>query len=171
MRSRWYRYFWTELGRRMIEPERVSELPGYLPVEMKNVLQSQPPPLGSPVFRQGSRLSSRKARHIYGYTWEVLRAQGFNRPLRLRPWPGISLLFPYSRNNIVIIPQAFSERIPPEKRALSLVGRTGAAQREGYELWVIPALWNDDITAIFRIGGIKACSLDKLVELCENGFS
>ncbi|MCD4848586.1 MAG: hypothetical protein K8R76_10390 [Candidatus Aegiribacteria sp.] len=172
MRNRWFLYFWTELGRRMLEPDSVSEIPLYLPSVMAEVLSSPAPPaLRRSVLQLDNRLDSRKARYIYRYTWEILREHGFSRPLRLQPWPGISLLLPFVKDNIAVIPQSFSERIPPSKRALSLVGRSAAALLEGYELWVVPAVWNDEITSIFKDGGVKACSLDRLEGKCEHGFS
>ena len=172
MRNRWFLYFWTELGRRMLEPDSASEILRYLPSVMAEVLSSQAPPvLRRSVLQLDNRLDSRKARYIYRYTWEILRKHGFSRPLRLQPWPGISLLLPFVKDNIAVIPQSFSERVPPSKRALSLVGRSAAALMEGYELWVVPAVWNDEITSIFKDGGVKACSLDRLEGKCEHGFS
>lgn len=171
MRNRWFLYFWTELGRRMLEPDSAYEIPLYLPSVMAEVLSSSPPAVRKSVFQLDKQLDSRKARHIYRCTWEILREHGFSRPLRLQPWPGISLFLPFYKNNIAVIPQSFSERVPPSKRALSLVGRSAAALLEGYELWVVPALWNDEIISVFRDGGVKACSLDRLEGICEHGFS
>jgi hypothetical protein len=171
MRNRWFLFFWTELGRRMLEPDSASEIPRYLPSVMAEVLSSSPPAVRRSVLQLEKRLDSRKARYIYRYTWEILREHGFSRPLRLQPWPGISLFLPFYKDNIAVIPQSFSERIPPSKRALSLVGRSAAALLEGYELWVVPAVWNDEIISVFRNGGVKACSLDRLDSVCEHGFS
>ncbi len=168
MRNRWYRYFWTELGRRITGAE--TELPSYLPDEMADVLHAELPDKGEFSFRLGSRLSPRKARNIYGYTWNVLRERGFSRSLKLKPWPGVSILIPFYRNSIGVIPQSFSRRIPPEKRALSLVGRSAAALSLGVDLWIVPANWSDDVLAIFSSGGVKACSLDNLTGICEEWF-
>lgn len=167
MRNRWYRYFWTELGRRITGTE--TDLPLYLPDEMADALHAEVPEHGEFSFLLGSKLSPRKARNIYGYTWEILRRGGFSRSLRLNPWPGVSMLIPFYRNDIGVIPQSFSGRIPPEKRALSLVGRSAAARSLGINLWIVPANWNDDVLAIFSIGGVKACSLDNLAGICEEG--
>ncbi len=168
MRNRWYRYFWTELGRRVTGTE--TDFPEYLPDEMADVLHAGLPDKGEFSFRLGSKLSPRKARNIYGYTWEILRRKGFSRSLKLIPWPGVSMLVPFYRNDIGVIPQSFSRRIPPEKRALSLVGRSAAALSLGVELWIVPANWSDDVLAIFRSGGVKACSIDNLAGICEEEF-
>ena len=171
MRNRWFLYFWTEFGSRILDPDSVSEPPRYFPSNMAGVLLSSPPPAGKSVLQLRNQLDSRKARHIYMYTWEILRKHGFSRPLRLQPWPGITLLLPFFRNNIAVIPQSFSERVPPSKRALSLVGRSAAAMINGYELWVVPAVWNDEIISVFREGGIKACSHDELDSICKSVMS
>jgi hypothetical protein len=168
LRNRWYRYFWTELGRRITGTE--TDLPSYLPYEMADVLRAELPDKGEFSFRMGSKLSPRKARNIYGYTWEILRGWGFSRSLRLMPWPGVSMLVPFYRKNIGVVPQSFSRRIPPEKRALSLVGRSAAARSLGVDLWIIPANWSDEVLSIFSSGGVKACSLDNLTGICEEGF-
>ncbi len=169
MRNRWYHFFWTELGRRITGTETV--LPEHLPDEMAEVLRAEPPEAGECLLRLDSKLSPRKSRNIYGYTWEVLREQGFSRSLRLVPWPGVTMLIPFHRGNIGVIPQSFSRRIPPEKRAMSLVGRSTAALKMGYNLWVIPADWDDGILSVFSGGGIKASSLDNLADVCRKGFS
>ncbi|MCK5115642.1 MAG: hypothetical protein KAR44_03520 [Candidatus Aegiribacteria sp.] len=169
MKNRWYRYFWTELGRRIAGTE--TALPEHLPEEMVEILRTGSFDPGECYLKLNSKLSSRKSRNIYGYTWSVLREHGFSRSLRLMPWPGITMLIPFYRDGIGISPQSFSRRIPPEKRAMSLVGRSAAALRMGYSLWVVPAVWNDDILSIFSTGGVKACSLDNLADVCRKGFS
>ncbi len=171
MKNRWYRFFWTELGRRIIGQE--TSLPAYLPNEMACVLREYEglTETEESVLRLGSRLSPRKSRNIYGYTWEILRSNGFSRGLRFKPWPGITMLIPFYRNNTAVIPQSFSKRIPPDKRALSLVGRSAAVLKTEFKLWVVPADWNDDILSIFTSGGVKACSLDNLTDICrEDSF-
>ncbi len=169
MKNRWYHFFWTELGRRITGTETV--LPEHLPDAMAEVLRHGPPDHGECHFHLDSKLSPRESRNIYGYTWTVLREHGFSRSLRLTPWPGITMLIPFYRGGIGVTPQSFSRRIPPEKRAFSLVGRSAAALKMGYSLWVVPADWNDDILSIFSSGGVKACSLDNLADVCRNGFS
>lgn len=169
MKNRWYRFFWTELGRRITGTE--TALPEHLPDEMAEVLCNRPPDPGECLFRMDSKLSQRKSRKIYGYTWNVLREHGFSRSLRLTPWPGITMLIPFYRGSIGVTPQSFSRRIPPEKRALSLVARSAVALEMGYSLWVVPADWNDEILSIFSSGGVKVCSLDNLADVCRKGFS
>jgi len=169
LKNRWYHFFWTELGRRITGTETV--LPEHLPDSMAEVLHHELPDHGESFFQLDSKLSSRQSRNIYGYTWAVLREHGFSRSLRLMPWPGITMLVPFYRDGIGISPQSFSRRIPPEKRALSLVGRSAAALRMGYSLWVIPADWTDDILSVFSAGGVKACSLDNLDDVCRKEFS
>ncbi|MEN8208917.1 MAG: hypothetical protein ABFR50_06675 [Candidatus Fermentibacteria bacterium] len=169
MKNKWYHYFWTELGRRVTGTE--TALPEHLPPEMAEILSTGSPDIGESRILLNSKLSPRQARSIYGYTWSTLREHGFSRSLRLVPWPGITLLIPFYRDSIAISPQSFSRRIPPEERALSLVGRSVAARKTGYSLWVVPADWNDDILSIFNAGGLKACSLDNLADACRKGFS
>ena len=169
MKNRWYHFFWTELGRRITG--KGTALPEHLPDKMAEILRTELFDPGESVLHLNSKLSSRKARNIYGHTWNILREHGFSRSLRLMPWPGITMLIPFYRDSIGISPQSFSSRIPPEKRAMSLVGRSVAALKTGYSLWVVPADWNDDILSVFRNGGVKACSLDNLDDVCRKGFS
>lgn len=160
MRNPWYLFFWTELGRRITggaEP-----LPDGLPFEMATVLRSKPPSRGGGRILIGSRMSSRSARYIYAHTWNGLRELGFSRPLRLRPWPGITLLVPFYRGSSGVLPQSFSERVPRRERALSLVGRSAAARRSGTLLWAVLADWDDEVLRILENGGVSACSLDML---------
>ena len=138
---------------------------------MAEVLRNKPPDHEEFRFQLDLKLSPRKSRNIYGYTWDVLREHGFSRSLRLMPWPGITMLIPFYRDGIGISPQSFSRRIPLEKRAMSLVGRSAAVLKMGYSLWVVPADWNDDILSIFSSGGVKACSLDNLADVCRKEFS
>ena len=169
MKNRWYHYFWTELGRRINGTE--TTLPEHLPEQMAEVLRNEPPDHKEFRFRLDSKLSPQKSRNIYGYTWDILREHGFSRSQRLTPWLGITMLIPFYRDGIGISPQSFSRRIPPNKRAMSLVGRSAAALKMGYNLWVVPADWNDDILSIFSTGGVKACSLDNLADVCRKEFS
>lgn len=163
MRNRWYLFFWTELGRRTVGDP--GALPAHLPEAMATVLSSPAPvpPAGRTVL--GEPLQPRQGRFIYGHVWEELRGMGFSRPLRLEPWPGISLLIPFYRDRVAVMPQSFSHRVPPGKRALSLVGRSVAAERAGITLWVSAARWNDDLLAVLRRGGVRVCSPDMLKEV------
>ena len=69
-----------------------------------------------------------------------------------------------------MLPQSFSERIPAEKRAYSIVGRSAAAYSMGISLWIVTADWNEDVLSIFKKGGVKACSLDNLHGICKDAF-
>jgi hypothetical protein len=169
VKNAWYQYFWTELGRRITGRE--TAIPDHLPSIMAEILRGGVPDHGKCLLRLGSGLSSRRSRNMYGYTWDILRGWGFSRPLRLEPWPGVTMMIPFYRNGIGVMPQSFSSRVPSEKRALSLVGRSAAAARIQCSLWIVPATWNEEILEIFRLGGVRACSLDNLADLCCTGFS
>jgi len=174
LKNRWYRYFWTELGRRIARAETdVSVFPRYIPDEMASALRQweELPDTGKSILRLDSRMSPRESRSIYGYTWKVLNEHGFNRSLRLSPAPGITLLIPFYRGRIGVLPQSFSRRIPADKRAYSLVGRSAAALSKGISLWIVTADWNEDVLSIFESGGVKACSLDNLHGICKDAFS
>ena len=164
MRNRWYRYFWTELGRRVLE-ESTPE-PRGLPESMARVLSDFQGSAQGSVLRMGEKLDSRKTVHIYKMGWKVLREEGFSRPLRLEPWPGVGLLIPFWRASgetaTGVIPQSFSSRVPLRERALAMVGKTAAAGKEGVELWILAGSWNREVLEVFRSGGVRACSLDRL---------
>jgi hypothetical protein len=163
LRNSWYLFFWTELGRRIMEDGR--ELPSHLPKPMVRALEDQTPDPGQGLILKGGRLSSREARFIYGRVWDELRCRGFSRPLRLYPWPGISLLIPFFRGSEGVVPQSFSKRVPSRERALALVGRAAAARRAGFDLLVVMATWNDDVLNVLENGGVRACSMDRLSEM------
>lgn len=167
MRDRWYRLFWTELGRRLLgggEP-----LPEGLPSRMSSVLRSSlaKPERGSVLVEE--MLTSREARSIYGRTWKLLRDMGYSRPLRLDPWPGINLLLPFHRDLTAVVPQSFSSRVPEKERALSLVGRNAAAALEGYRMVVVMARWSREVLEVLEAGGVSACSLDMVTTMCGRG--
>jgi len=165
MRDRWYRWFWTELGRRMQDPEHLSDVPSAAPAAMSMVLAGEPPPLSSPDIRLGEPISDRAARHIYQYLWKELAPEGFSRPMRLTPWEEVTLLLPFFRKRSAFLPQSFSCRVPARDRLLSLCGRTGAALLCGIELWIVPAMWDESIAADMQQGGLKVCSLDRIGEV------
>ena len=167
MRSRHFRFFWTELGRRLTGD--AGELPAHLPAEMKSVLTGELPAVQRGELVLDERLS--RVRHIYSYTWKILRDEGFSRPLRLEPWPGISLLLPFYRGTTAFLPQSFSSRIPREERTLSLAGRTAAAALKGVRLWIVAATWDSGIEDALRRGGVSACSLGNLRDLCRRSRS
>jgi len=132
---------------------------------MKRILDEEPPSLPVSDIRLGAPMSDRAARHIYQYVWKRLAQEGFSRPLRLMPWEDVTLLLPFHRDGLALIPQSFARRVPAAERILSLCGRTGAALLCGIELWVVPAMWDDGIARLMLDSGLKVCSLDKLGEL------
>ncbi len=165
MRDRWYRWFWTELGSRMQDPEYFPSVPSAVPAAMSRVLAGEPPPLSSSDIRLGEPMSARAARHIYQYLWKDLASEGFSRPRRLTPWEDVTLLLPFYRKELALLPQSFSCRVPARERVLSLCGRTGAALLCGVELWIVPAMWDESIEADMHQGGLKVCSLDRIGEV------
>ncbi|MBN2586831.1 MAG: hypothetical protein JXA64_01610 [Candidatus Fermentibacteraceae bacterium] len=163
MRNSRYLFFWTELGRRITGDGR--ELPPYLPKPMVRALEEQAPDPGRGLILTDGQLSPREARFIYGRVWDELRCRGFSRPLRLYPWPGISLLIPFFRGSEGVIPQSFSRRVPSRERALAMVGRAAAARRAGFDLLVVMATWDDDVLNVLENGRVRACSMDRLIEM------
>ncbi len=169
MKNRWYRYFWTEIGRQAADPgSPPAEPPTGLPVALSSVLLHLNPPSSvgkRPELLTGSMLTERKNRHIYSLTWEVLRTAGFRRPLRLEPWPGVALLVPFVRENVCVLPQSFGSRIPSQERALSVVGRSIACLQEGYTMVSVLGRWDDRILDVLSAGEVVCCSLDRLEEM------
>jgi hypothetical protein len=172
MKNRWYRYFWTELGRRAADngSPPVQPPPG-LPAALSSALSHlhPEPRVGSrPEFFTGAMLGERKNRHVYSLTWEILRPLCFRRPLRLEPWPDVDLLVPFVREGVCVIPQSFASRIPARERALSLVGRSIACRQEGYEMVSVLGRWDDRILDVLAEGRVFCCALDRLEEtLCS----
>lgn len=167
MRNRLYRYFWTELGRRILGD--FSPIPDGLPESMVRVIEDFQGTAEGSLLRMGTKLDFRKTGHVYQRGWKVLREEGFERPLRLQPWPDVSLLVPFGRLSgtscIGVVPQSFSERVPFRERALAMVGKTAAAGMKEVELWVLAGRWNNEVLEIFHSGGVRACSLDNLKEV------
>jgi len=165
LKDRWTRWFWTEMGIRMSRPGAASELPPHVPGPMADALSGEVPIMTMPDLRLGGSLTRRAARHIYMSAWKELRALGFSRPLRLEPWPGITLLLPFHRGAVAVIPQGFPERVPAEARLLSLAGRTGAASLMGVELWVLTALWDEALRDGMERCGLRVITLDRAGEV------
>ena len=169
MKNRWYRYFWTEIGRRVADPgSPPEEPPPGLPATLSSALlhlhpsssvDNRPEPL------TGSMLTPRKNRYVYCLTWEVLRMAGFRRPLRLEPWPGVDLLIPFVREHVCVLPQSFGYRIPAHERALSVAGRSIACLQEGYTMVSVLGRWDDSILDVLSAGRVVCCSLDRLEEM------
>ncbi|MBD3276958.1 MAG: hypothetical protein GF388_01545, partial [Candidatus Aegiribacteria sp.] len=158
MRNRWYLYFWTELGRRILGES--TPIPKGLPESMARVVRDHTLQAEESVLSMGAKLNDRKTIHIYKRGWKLLREEGFRRPLRLQPWPEVDLLIPFWRSSghssIGVIPQSFSSRVPYRKRALAMVGKTAAASAEGVELWILAGSWNEEVLDVFRSGGVNA---------------
>ena len=166
MRNRWYRLFWTELGRRMLNHGHVPDIHPGMPPHMAMVLEGEPPPLPlNGELLLGEPMSERAARHIYRYLWKRLAEERFSRPKRLAPWDGITLLLPFYRGELALLPQAFSSRVPVGERTLSLCGRTGAASLSGVDLWVVPATWDGEVPDRMSECRLRACSLDRIGEV------
>lgn len=165
MRNRWYRWFWTELGLRMTEPGARTEVPKGAPLEMAQVLGGSLPGISRSELRLGESMSARSARHVYQVSWKELRPLGFSRPLRLEPWPGITLLLPFHRGQVAVLPQAFPERVPLVPRMLSLVGRTGAASAAGVQLWIMVGRWDGTVLGEMERLGLRAVSPDTAREV------
>jgi hypothetical protein len=163
LRNRWYRFFWTELGSRLILGP--GDLPPRLPDDMVRVLDSVSMTTFGGRLELGEKMQARAARYVYAYVWNRLRELGFSRPLRIEPWPGINLLIPFYRGRECVIPQSFSKRIPAVDRALAMVGKTHAARETGLDVWIAAAGWNDEILKIFRRGGVSALSLDRMEKI------
>ena len=165
MRNRWYRWFWTELGLRMAEPDTRGEVPEGAPREMAQVLGGQLPGIPPADLRLGESMSARSARQVYQVSWKELRPLGFSRPMRLEPWPGITLLLPFYRGEVAVLPQAFPERVPLALRVLSLAGRTGAASLSGVQLWIMAGRWDETLREEMERRGIRAVSPDTVREV------
>ncbi len=147
-----------------------SSIPRHMPEHMKAVLEeSRWSADVTGRILTGERLSPRESRWIYRLTWNELRNKGFSRPLRITPWPGVTMLLPFYRGYLAVTPQSFSERIPSRSRALAMVGRTRAALESGYRLVVVMAGWTDEVLDIMERGAVTACSPDRLNELLFSG--
>jgi len=132
---------------------------------MASALAGVPPAAAVHDLRLGESLTRRASRHIYASAWKELRTHGFSRPLRLEPWPGIHLLLPFHRGTTAVIPQGFPDRVPAEARLLSLAGRTGAAFLLGVELWVLTALWDEELREAMARCGLRVITLDRVGEV------
>jgi len=119
----------------------------------------------------GEMLTPRESRFIYGRTWRILRGMGYSRPLRLSPWPGVTLLLPFHSDRTAVVPQSFSRRVPELERALALVGRNAGTAAVGYGLVVVMARWSLEVLEVLEAGGVSACSLDMLPAVCGRGSS
>ncbi len=148
----------------MLDPAREPEVPRYAPGTMRKALREVPGAPAGACLQLGRMMQRREARHIYQRTWKTLRPLGFSRPLRLEPWPGVTLLLPFVRGRLAVIPQSFSPRVPERERALSLVGRSAASGICGYRMLTVLGTWDREVLELLEAGGCRACSLDMLEE-------
>jgi hypothetical protein len=170
VKNRWQRFLWTELGRRLVHRDSpVPPPPAGMPSSLLSALETglPHPGAGKASGSTGSMLPDRSNRHIYSLTWEVLRREGFSRPLHLQPWPGVDLLLPFHRRSTCVLPQSFSPRIPAPERALSIVGRSAACTSCEYLLVAVLGRWTDEVLRILGDGGVRFCSLDRLKETVD----
>lgn len=154
------RAFWTNLGMRMCGYEAPA-LPAGPPWSAAWDDPPVPPPAG-PALTGGSGLRPRK---IWSATNSVLAPMGFSRALRLEPWPGIELFIPFHRGRLAVMPQGFSDRVPPRERAFALAGKSAAAWRCGYGLVVCLACCDPLVVEILREGGVACATPDRLAGL------
>jgi hypothetical protein len=158
------RLFWTEMGRAVLGEETVFDTGGLTPFMVK-ALESPPPlPADHSVLR-GEDATGRRGRYIYNTTWDILRTAGFSRPLRLSVLGGVELLVPFVRLPVAIIPQGFQTRVPPELRALSLVGKSAALRVHGLHLAVCAAMYVPEAWDILQKGNCSVCTPDFLRQL------
>ena len=171
MKNMWYRYFWSEVGKRIADPSSPgAPAPAGMPANLLSVLSdTRPLPSTESVAKPllGELLPDRRNRYIYRLAWDILHREGFSRPLRLEPWPGVDLLVPFFRRQVCVLPQSFSSRIPARERALSVVGRSLACSLEGYSLVTVLGRWDGDTLGILSAGGACCCSLDRLMEALD----
>jgi len=127
-----------------------------------------PPQLPSQSFSlQGENLPGRKGRHIYTYTWNILRETGFSRPLRCEVFPGISIFLPFVKESTAVLPQGFQNRIPLELRARALVGKSAALRSRGIHLVIAAAVFDEATWNTLQRGNCSICTPDKLKQLIQ----
>jgi hypothetical protein len=168
VKNRWLRFLWTEVGRRIAEPDSECPTPpAGLPASLARALELLPDRMDVRMGNSllGSQLDARGSRFIYSSSWSILREKRFSRPLRLEPWPGVDLLIPFYREKVCVLPQSFSRRIPLRQRSLSVVGRSRTASIESFRMIAVIARWNDEVVDILERGGVTFCSLDRLEEM------
>lgn len=167
MKNVYTRYFWTEAGRLITGDirEREADIPPNLPTVMQQVLETEEFVSGKSETILNAAMFPRAARHIYSYTWEILRGLGFNRTHRIYPWDDIELYLPFFKDRTAVIPQSFGSRIPHVERAYAIVGKSSAALSAGWTLWTVIGNYDERVLDVFKRGGVKCCSLDRLAEV------
>ena len=166
MKSRKNRLFWTALGCRLLCEEDCFDT-SELPEEMRIALESPVEmPEESHAFR-GTDLEGRRGRHIYMYTWKILRDLGFSRPFRCEVFPRIELFLPFVRGRVAVLPQGFQKRIPLRLRAHALVGKTAALKALSIQLVIVAAIYEEATWRILKNGGCSVCTPDRLLDTLQ----
>lgn len=166
MKNRNNRLFWTALGFRLLGEHQCFNI-AELPTEMKAALVAPVLlPVESTVMR-GEDLEGKRGRHVYMYTWKILREMGFSRPLRCEVFQGVELFIPFAKNHIAVLPQGFQKRIPLRLRAHALVGKNAALRASGFHLLIVAAIFDETTWKILQRGGCSVCTPDKIRELVQ----
>lgn len=173
MKSRIHRLFWTEMGKRVLSDDPGADS-GVFPPAMSAALRNTHRPPRLRVADLGTSLRPRKTRYLYGLCWNVLRGiGGFKRPLRLQPFPGVTLMVPFGAQGLGVLPQSLSKRIPRTDRAYALVGKGSAAARVGTTLLVVLGVRSSEVENLLERGSVSVCTLDTLrqaVGRIQSGF-
>ncbi|MBD3369935.1 hypothetical protein GF402_06200 [Candidatus Fermentibacteria bacterium] len=172
MKSRIHRLFWTEVGRRVLQDDPGADSDAF-PPPMAAALRNAHHPPPQRIVKLGTSLRPRKTRYLYGLCWNVLRGMGgFKRPLRLRPFPGVTLMVPFGAPGLGVLPQSLSKRIPRTNRAYALVGKGSAAAGVGTTLLVVLGVRSSEVENLLERGSVSVCTLDTLrqaVDCIESG--
>jgi hypothetical protein len=168
LKNRIHRLFWTELGRRALGEEPAADA-GRFPPPMAEALDSDHHLPRERLVELGESLRPRKARYIYGLCWSALsRIGGFERPMRLQPFPGVTLLIPFAASRTGVLPQSMSRRIPRLDRAHALVGKSCAALRAGMALLVVLGVRSVEVEEVLERGFVSVCTLDHLARAVDS---
>ncbi len=166
MKSQKNRLFWTALGSRLLGEQEdfdTSELPAEMQKALDSLIQI---PISSLILC-GEGLEGKRNRHIYMYSWKILRNMSFSRPFRCEVFPSVQLFVPFYRDKIVVLPQGLTRRIPLKLRAHALVGKNAALRTIGYHLVIVAAVYEKATWDILEKGGCLVCTPDKLEQLIE----
>ena len=169
MKSRNNRLFWSALGAYVLDEGVTDEIES-LPVEMQNVFNLKLSVANTGKLFIGENLTGRKGRHIYMYSWKILRENCFSRSFKKIVFPGVELFIPFFRERVVVTPQGFRDRVPSELRARALVGKSVVLQSFGYTLVVVTASYEKEVWGLLKTGGCYVTTPDKLAELLSDLF-
>ena len=166
MKSQNNRLFWTALGSSILGEQDTFDT-SELPEEMQKALECSLCIPKSSIALRGDDLEGKRSRHIYLYSWKILRNMAFSRPLRCEVFPSVELFLPFYREKIAVLPQGFTQRIPIKLRAYALVGKSAALRAVGYYLVIVAAVYEKTAWSILEKGGCLVCTPDKLEQLIE----